>query len=192
LLKNINDILDLSKIEAGRMELNIEDVYVEPLLEELKTTNAGLFIDKPIEVLVEAEEALPPIEADRVRLSQIINNLIGNAIKFTEEGSITLRGFAADDEGDWVCIEVEDTGVGMDEDDLREIFERFRQVGDVGARTEGTGLGLSITRHLVQMHGGVVDVRSKLGEGSAFTVRLPVKHPGAEIGDGPGSESGEG
>jgi PAS domain S-box-containing protein len=183
LLKIINDVLDLSKIEAGRMELNIEEVAIESLLDELKTTTAGLLVNKPVEVLVEVEDDLPPIEADRVRVSQIVNNLIGNAIKFTKEGSITLRGYNADDEG-WVCLEVEDTGVGMDEDDLHEIFERYRQVGEVGVRAKGTGLGLSITRHLVQMHGGVVDVRSKWGEGSAFTVRLPMKHPESEAGEG--------
>jgi signal transduction histidine kinase/putative methionine-R-sulfoxide reductase with GAF domain len=179
LLKIINDVLDLSKIEAGRMELNIEEVFVEPLLEELKTTNAGLLVNKPVEMLVEVEEDLPSIEADRVRISQVVNNLVGNAIKFTEQGSITLRGYAKG-EG-WICLEVQDTGVGLDEDDLQEIFERYRQVGDVGARAKGTGLGLSITRHLVQMHGGEVDVRSKLDEGSTFTVCLPVKHPGDNV-----------
>lgn len=178
LLKIINDVLDLSKIEAGRMELNIEEVLVEPLLEELKTTNAGLLVNKPVEILVEVEEDLPPIEADRVRISQVVNNLVGNAIKFTQEGSITLRGYAK--EKDRVCLEVQDTGVGLNEDDLQEIFERYRQVGDVGARAKGTGLGLSITRHLVQMHDGEVDVHSKLGEGSIFTVSLPVKHPGEQ------------
>jgi two-component system sensor histidine kinase ChiS len=122
-----------------------------------------------------------------VRISQIVNNLIGNAIKFTKEGSITLRGRA--EEQGWVCLEVQDTGIGMNEDDLQEIFERYRQVGDVGARARGTGLGLSITRHLVRMHGGVVDVRSELGEGSVFTVRLPVKYSGS--GDGSGNGASE-
>ncbi|MCP4543604.1 MAG: PAS domain S-box protein [Chloroflexi bacterium] len=185
LLKLINDILDLSKIEAGRMELNIEQVYIDSLLNELRTTNAGLLVGKPIDVRVDVEADLPPIEADRVRISQIVNNLVGNAIKFTERGSITLRGHAG--EQGWVCIEVEDTGVGMDEDDMREIFERYRQVGDVGARAKGTGLGLSITRYLVQMHGGVVDVRSEPGKGSIFTVRLPVEH----TADGDGAGNGE-
>jgi len=132
-------------------------------------------------MLVEAEEDMPPIEADRVRLSQILNNLIGNAIKFTEEGSITLR--ASSDDG-WACIEVEDTGAGMSEGDLQEIFERFRQAEDSPARgTEGTGLGLSITRHLVHIHGGTIDVHSQLGEGSTFTVRLPIsRQPSAVSG----------
>ncbi len=175
LLQIINDILDLSKIEAGRMELNLEDVYVESLLDEIKTSNAGLLINKPVEMLTEVAEGVSEIEADRVRLSQILNNLIGNAIKFTEDGSIMLRAYNADEAG-WVCLEVEDTGMGMDEDGLQEIFERYRQVDDsLTRRAKGTGLGLSITRHLVQMHGGVVDVRSELGKGSAFIVRLPVK-----------------
>ena len=91
LLKLINDVLDLSKIEAGRMELNIEDVYVESLLDEIKTSNAGLLINKPVELLTEVAEGVSEIEADRERLSQILNNLIGNAIKFTEGGNIILR-----------------------------------------------------------------------------------------------------
>ena len=181
LLRIINDILDLAKIEAGRMELNVEEIHIPSLLDEIKTSSAGLLVNKPIEMLVEAEEDMPPIEADRVRLSQILNNLIGNAIKFTEEGSITLR--ASSDDG-WACIEVEDTGAGMSEGDLQEIFERFRQAEDSPARgTEGTGLGLSITRHLVHIHGGTIDVHSQLGEGSTFTVRLPIsRQPSAVSG----------
>ena len=176
LLRIINDILDLAKIEAGRMELDMEKVHVPSLLEDVKTSNAGLLINKPVEMLVEAEKDLPPIEADRVRLSQILNNLIGNAIKFTEEGSITMQAFGKKD--GWAYIEVKDTGAGMNEDDLQAIFERFRRVGSsLTRRTEGTGLGLDITRHLVALHGGTIDVRSQLGEGSTFTVRLPFKQP---------------
>jgi len=177
LLRIINNLLDISKIEAGRMELEMEEVHIPSLFEEVKTSNAGLFVDQPVEMLIEVEDDLPPIQADRVRISQILNNLIGNSIKFTEEGSITLRGFADDEDG-WVRIAVEDTGAGMSEEDLQKIFERFEQ-GESSltrrAEVSGTGLGLSITRHLVEMHGGEIDVQSKPDEGSIFTVRLPIK-----------------
>ncbi len=187
LLRIINDILDLAKIEAGRMELEMEKVHIPALLDEVKTSNAGLLVNKPVEILTEAEQGVPPIEADRVRLSQILNNLIGNAIKFTEEGSITMRAYVdhggQGEKDEWVCIEVQDTGTGMSEGDLQKIFERFRRAGSsLTRRAEGTGLGLDITRHLVEMHGGTIDARSNPGAGSTFTVRLPVRQ-GSEIGD---------
>jgi len=176
LLRIINDILDLAKIEAGQMELEMEEVHIPALLDEVKTSNAGLLINKPVEILIEAEQDLPTVEADRVRLSQILNNLIGNAIKFTEEGNITLRAFGDTDDGGWVCLEVQDTGAGMSEEDLEEIFGRFKQGSSLTRRAEGTGLGLDITRHLVELHGGTIDVHSEPGKGSTFTVRLPVEH----------------
>ena len=175
LLRIINNLLDLAKIEAGRMELDVEEIHIPSLLEEIKTSSAGLLINKPIELLVEVEQDLPSIEADRVRLSQILNNLIGNAIKFTEEGSITLRAFGDTDDGEWVCLEVQDTGAGMSEEDLEEIFGRFKQGSSLTRRAEGTGLGLDITRHLVELHGGTIDAHSQPGEGSTFTVRLPAR-----------------
>jgi signal transduction histidine kinase len=172
LLRLINDVLDLAKIEAGQMTLQLEDVDVAPLLDEVLTSNAGLLVNKPLEVSAEAEDELPPIRADRVRLSQILNNLFSNAVKFTERGEIRLRAFR--DDG-WCAIEVADTGVGLSEVDLGVIFERFRQVDGSAARAQdGTGLGLPITSHLIEMHGGTLDVESAPGQGSTFTVRLPV------------------
>jgi len=184
LLRIINDVLDLAKIEAGHMELSMEEVDIAPLLDEARTSNAGLLVNKPVEMTVEVEEDIPAIEADRVRLSQILNNLVSNAAKFTEEGDITLRAFR---ENGWVCIEVEDTGIGISEDHLEEVFERFRQVdGSSRRRAEGTGLGLAITRHLVQMHGGQLDVSSQVDQGSTFTVRLPIPSQETEASAGDG------
>jgi signal transduction histidine kinase len=178
LLHLINDILDLTKIEAGRLTLNFEDVEIAPLLDEVKVNNAGLLVTKPVEMTVEVESGLPAVRADRVRLSQIMNNLVSNAVKFTEQGQVRLRAFQEDGR---VCLEVQDTGVGIKPGDLDDIFEKFRQVdGSFTRRAQGTGLGLAITRHLVEMHGGNIDVRSQPGQGSTFTVRLPIDRPEAE------------
>jgi len=178
LLHLINDILDLTKIEAGRLTLNFEEVEVAPLLDEVRTNNAGLLVNKSVEMTVEVESGLPAIRADRVRLSQIMNNLVSNAVKFTEQGQVCLRAFQEESQ---VCLEVQDTGVGIKSDDLDAIFDKFRQVdGSFTRRAQGTGLGLAITRHLVEMHGGSINVRSQPGQGSTFTVRLPVQHPEAE------------
>jgi PAS domain S-box-containing protein len=172
LLNLINDILDLAKIEAGTMTLNLEVVEIAPLLKGVKINNAGLLLNKPIEMVVEVEEDLPTIQADEVRLNQILNNLVGNAVKFTDEGTITLNAFRDDS---WLCIDVTDTGIGISDEDMKKIFDRFTQADSSDARrAQGTGLGLAITLHLVQMHGGTIDVQSKPGEGSTFTVRLPI------------------
>ena len=172
LLSLINDILDLAKIEAGRLELNKEPLEVDLLLDAARNNNAGLFIDSPLTFNVATEAGLPKIQADHIRITQVLNNLISNASKFTEEGGVTVRAFK---ENGNVCIAITDTGIGISQEDLDTIFERFRQVdGSFTRRAEGTGLGLPITRHLAEMHGGTLDVHSILGEGSTFTVRLPI------------------
>jgi two-component system sensor histidine kinase/response regulator len=179
LLRLINDILDLAKIEAGRMALNLENVDVAPLLEDIKTNSAGLLVNKPVEMILEVEDRLPSIKADRTRVNQVLTNLVSNAAKFTEQGQVTLRAFREGDE--WICMEVEDTGIGIQEADLENIFEQFRQAdGSFKRRAEGTGLGLAITRHLVTMHGGTISVHSQAGSGSTFTVRLPIQSHAVE------------
>jgi signal transduction histidine kinase len=177
LLSLINDILDLAKIEAGSVSLSLEDVDMAALLDEVKTNNLGFIhkTKKPIELHVAVDGELPLIRADRLRLNQVFTNLVSNAIKFTEKGSITMRAFQEDG---WVRVEVKDTGIGISPEDMKKLFERFRQVdGSNKRRAEGTGLGLSITRYLVQMHGGSIDVHSQVGEGSTFTVSLPISGP---------------
>ncbi len=172
LLALINDVLDLAKIEAGRMRLEIEDVLVGPLLDEIRTSNAGLLLKKPIEMSIEVESGLPAIRCDRLRVQQILNNLVSNAVKFTEEGHVWLRAFR--DDG-MIAIEVQDTGIGISDEDLGTIFEKFRQAdGSFTRRARGTGLGLAITHHLVKLHQGRIDVRSQPGAGTTFTVRLPI------------------
>jgi signal transduction histidine kinase len=178
LLRLINDILDLTKIEAGRMTLTMEIVDVAPLLDDSKVNNLGLLHKRktPVEILIEADEDLPFITADRVRIGQVLNNLVSNAVKFTDEGTITLRAYQVDEER--ICIEVEDTGMGIAKEDQGKLFERFRQVdGSSTRKAEGTGLGLAITRHLVAMHGGELALTSELGKGSKFSIYLPIEQP---------------
>jgi len=182
LLKLINDILDLAKIEAGRMTLNKEDVYLDLLIDEVKTSNIGYLhkMKKSVEFVVTAEDDLPLVKADRVRLSQVLNNLVSNAIKFTDKGHIRLHAYQETDGHDktWVCIDVEDTGIGIAKEDMDKLFERFRQIdGSSTRKVEGTGLGLSITRHLVEMHRGKLEVHSEPGKGSVFTIKLPAYKP---------------
>lgn len=179
LLNLINDILDLAKIEAGRMELNKEEVEIEYLLENLRGSTSGLFLNKPnLELVLEVEPDLPQIYADHVRVTQVLNNLVSNAVKFTDAGRVTVRAFR---QADYIHIAVTDQGIGISEKDLETIFERFRQVdGSFTRRAEGTGLGLPITQHLVRMHGGELLVDSEFGVGSTFTVTFPIPTPSAE------------
>ncbi len=173
LLHLINDILDLAKIEAGRMTLDVEEVNLQALLEEIKVAHLALIHKKDIHLQVTVEPMAFTLQADRLRLHQILTNLISNAVKFTEKGHVTVR--ASRDNDDWMRIEVKDSGIGIEPADLEAIFEEFRQAdGSSTRRAEGTGLGLAITRRLVQMHGGIITVDSIVHQGSTFTVRLPI------------------
>jgi PAS domain S-box-containing protein len=172
LLAIINDVLDLARIEAGRLEMEMQKVEVADIVSAAQKSAEGLLVDDVVEFIVEAEEDLPTIWGDQRRIDQILNNLVSNAIKFTEEGHVALRAYAEDHR---VCLAVEDTGVGIAEEDMDRIFERFEQLNQtVTKQRQGTGLGLAITRELVQLHGGTLEVESELGKGSIFTVRLPV------------------
>ncbi len=173
LLGLINDILDLSKIEAGKMELNFDELDLRPILKGVMSTAVGLVKDRPIELEQHVPEDLPIIWADNTRVRQVLLNLISNATKFTERGKITLSAYYDDE---WVTVSVADTGVGIPPEKLESIFEEFTQVdGSTTRRFGGTGLGLPISRHFVEMHGGKIAVESKEGLGSTFTVRLPIR-----------------
>jgi PAS domain S-box-containing protein len=174
LLAMINDILDLAKIEAGRMTLKTEELDLVLMVEEVKSATMGLFHKKPeVEFQVVIDGELPVIRGDRIRLSQVFINLVSNAEKFTEKGSVKVRAYRQGRH--WNCITVEDTGIGIPEDEISGLFEKFHQVdGSSKRRAQGTGLGLAISKELVQLHGGRIEVRSKYGEGSSFTVWLPV------------------
>ncbi|MDI6097565.1 response regulator [Actinoplanes sp. NEAU-A12] len=182
LLGLINDILDLTKVESGRMELQLAPVRVDTAIEDLLTTLAPLFTGKRL--AVRADLAPVTAHADRLRFRQIVENLLSNAVKFTPEGgSVSVTARAA---GDRVRVVVTDTGVGITTDDLERVFEEFQQVGDPERRHSGTGLGLALTRRLVAAHQGEISLTSEPGKGSAFTVDLPAAsiaassaHPGA-------------
>ncbi len=173
LLAIINDILDLAKIEAGRLELQKEPVALDTFIPQVIETTRVLLKDKPaVELLLEMPDGVPTIEADPVRLRQILWNLLSNAIKFTDEGYVRLT--CRSDDG-WMQFIVEDTGIGIPPDQKDAIFDQFRQVDGSPTRKQGgTGLGLTITRELVTMHGGTIALDSDVGRGTTFTVRLPL------------------
>lgn len=174
LLSLINDILDLSKVEAGKMALTLEEVPVARFARDLAEGVRHLFEDAPVEFRTLVEDDVPPIRADRTRLHQVLLNLVTNSAKFTDEGFVELR-CRLDDSGEAVLFEVEDTGVGIKADHLEVIFEGFRQLEEFPTREQkGSGLGLAISRRLVEMMGGKLQVRSTYGEGSTFWFTVPV------------------
>ena len=177
LLQLINDILDLSKLEEGRMRLSPEPTDLRIFIEEVRMFLAERACSKGIELRTELVGTLPAaVELDTVRMRQILFNLLGNAIKFTEHGWVTLRVFGSPNgDGTWrLMFEVEDTGIGIPADQLDAIFEAFQQVeGQSTRKYGGTGLGLSICKRLVELMGGQITVRSTVGSGSVFTVVVP-------------------
>ena len=178
LLALINDVLDLSKIEAGRIEIHPVNVALDVLVDDCLHTIEPMASNKELRLVKEVETDLPTLFADKVKLEQILTNLLSNAVKFTEEGTITLTARRRDGE---VAIAVADTGIGMPEQALELIFEEFRQVDSTAAREYGgTGLGLSISRHLARLMSGDITVESTVGVGSTFTVRLPARYAGAQ------------
>jgi len=177
LLNMINDILDISKIEAGKMELAFDEVDVTQIIESVHSTARGLVKDKPVQLIVDLEENLPVIQADTTRVRQILLNLISNAAKFTDQGSITIsaRQRTNKDGKPELYLAVTDTGSGISQKDQEKLFIPFSQVdGSPTRKVGGTGLGLSITRMLVELHGGEIGVISAEGRGSTFWFTLPV------------------
>jgi PAS domain S-box-containing protein len=174
LLDLINDILDLSKIEAGKMPLHLEPVSVAELVSELSEALLPILRDRKLAYSVEVIDELAPIRTDRTKLKQVLLNLVSNAVKFTQEGSVTVTVARGQVERG-VRIVVADTGIGIKSEDLRAIFEDFRQIDQSHTREHGgTGLGLSITRKLLGLLGGTIDVVSEYGVGTTFTIELPA------------------
>lgn len=167
----ITNMLDLSKIEAGRMSVFVEKFDVVPLLREVADTTRVLLGGKPIEVIVSTEARVVEMESDPVKVRQIVLNLASNAAKFTQAGRIIIQ---QTEENGMISIAVSDTGIGIKAADLERLFVAFSQVEDAQTKShEGTGLGLAISRELAEMLGGRIGVGSEPGQGSTFTVHLP-------------------
>jgi GAF domain-containing protein len=175
LLSLINEVLDLSKIEAGKLELNPEPVDLARLVDEVIGTAGQLAEKNQNRLIVEAQENLGALNADAMRLKQILLNLLSNACKFTKDGEVALRVRKVADGRDWVELAVADTGIGLIAEQQAKLFQEFSQADSLTARRYGgTGLGLALSRKLARMMGGDVTVTSEPGKGSVFTVRLPV------------------
>jgi GAF domain-containing protein len=174
LLGLINQVLDLSKIEAGKLELNPQTVQLTPLINEVIGTAGQLAEQNNNRLVVDAQKNLGTLTVDAMRLKQILLNLLSNACKFTKQGEVTLRARRVANGRDWIELAVADTGIGMTAEQQAKLFAEFTQAEATTAqRFGGTGLGLAITRKLARMMGGDVTVASEPGKGSVFTVRLP-------------------
>ncbi|MFL4976032.1 MAG: GAF domain-containing protein [Microvirga sp.] len=173
LLGLINDVLDLSKIEAGQLTLALDDYSIGQVVQTVLSGTESLAKAKGLALTAKVQEGLPIGRGDERRLTQVLLNLVGNAIKFTDKGSVEIAAGAADGFFD---IAVRDTGPGIAPDDQKRIFEEFQQVDSSSTRQKGgTGLGLAISQRLVEMHGGTIAVESVLGEGSTFRIAVPVR-----------------
>jgi signal transduction histidine kinase len=178
LLGLINQVLDLSKIEAGKLELNPQTVQLAPLIEEVVGTARQLAEQNKNRLTAEVPDDLGSLTVDPMRLRQVLFNLLSNACKFTKEGEVRLKAKRVADGRDWIELAVADSGIGMTPGQQAKIFEEFTQADSSTAqRFGGTGLGLAITRKLARMMGGDVMVSSEPGKGSVFTVRLPGGAP---------------
>ncbi|MGI9520529.1 MAG: ATP-binding protein, partial [Hyphomicrobiaceae bacterium] len=172
LLGLINDVLDLSKIEAGQLELNVSDYRMEDVVTTVISTAEPLAAEKQLTLAAELAPTLPSGTGDGQRLTQVVLNLVGNAIKFTDAGSVEISVESANGAFE-VCVS--DTGPGISIADQQKIFEEFRQADSSATRKKGgTGLGLAISKRIVEMHGGRIWVESQPGQGSRFTFSLPV------------------
>lgn len=186
----INELLDLSKIEAGEIQLAIARVNVSNLTHSVISDLSSLIRESGLELINNMDDNLV-IEADEAKLRQILTNLIGNALKFTPQGSVTIEGAiisrkdhtehkegqACNSAPEQLKILIKDTGIGIDSHDLKLLFEPYNNISNVNRHIESTGLGLAITQKLVQLHQGNIKVTSQPGQGSEFTVSLPPKQP---------------
>jgi len=178
LLELINDILDISKIGAGKMEMVFEPTDLQEIARGVITTMAGQLADRPVKLLLDLPDKLPVVLADARRIRQVLTNLVGNAVKFTDEGFIKV---SASYDKYQVTMSVEDTGIGIPADRRHAVFEQFEQVDSSSTRRYGgTGLGLPLSREFVRLHGGDMEFESVVGEGSCFYFWIPINGPGAK------------
>jgi len=173
LLGLINDVLDLSKIEAGQLVLELTDYSLQDIAQTVRSTLEPLAADKKLAFKVEVAPKLPPGHGDGRRLTQVLINLVGNAIKFTDAGEVVITGGATDGS---FHLSVRDTGPGISAADQARLFQEFQQANNAITRKKGgTGLGLAISKRIIEMHGGKIWVESQVGQGSTFSFTLPVR-----------------
>jgi len=172
LLALINDVLDLAKIEAGQLTLTLKDYALAEVVRSVVTATEPLATSKGLKLTADLQDDMPIGHGDARRVSQVLLNLVGNAIKFTESGEVEIRAAAANGQ---FAVSVRDTGPGIADADQERIFGEFQQIDNSNTRNKGgTGLGLAISKRMVEMQGGTISVESVLGEGSTFRAVLPV------------------
>ncbi len=173
LLSMIDSILDLSKMEAGKFELDLAEIDPVALVEEVRSLAVGLILDKPVAFVFEPPPFRVRVQGDALRLKQVLMNLVGNAIKFTERGEVRVT---ITHEDRWLRIAIRDTGIGMSQEEMSRLFRPFQQVdGSITRRFGGTGLGLALAQRLIGLMGGQIRVESEKGRGSTFTVEMPLR-----------------
>ncbi len=185
LLNMVNDILDLTRIEAGRMDLTFAEMDLKQLVDSVVSTTSSLIGNKPLDLVVDIPDTLPQVHANRTRMRQVLLNLVSNAIKFTEEGYVMISARELPDrEPAEVLVAVSDTGPGIPGEYRDRLFEPFTQIDSLTPTVPGgSGLGLSICRHLIELHGGRIWVESLPSEGSSFLFTLPVEQAAALAGE---------
>lgn len=168
----IDDLLDITKIESGKIAWKMEPVSLSSVFERTRVITKSLFEKYDLRLIDDIESGLPEVVGDKDRLEQVVINLVSNAVKFTEKGSVTFKARSIKNE---IVLSIIDTGVGIVETHRDSIFEKFKQSGEsLKGRPKGTGLGLPICKEIVEGHGGRIWVESKQGEGSSFTFTLPI------------------
>ncbi|MFK8007128.1 MAG: ATP-binding protein [Saprospiraceae bacterium] len=168
----INTVLDLAKIEAGRLDWNMESTPIEGIIKQATAATSSLFEQKSLPLNLEIEEELPLLNADKDRLVQVVINLISNAVKFTDEGEVRIKAYRQNGS---IIVGVKDSGIGITKEDLPKVFEKFKQVGDtLTDKPKGTGLGLPICKEIIEHHKGDIWVESELGHGSTFMFSIPL------------------
>ncbi|MBP0012319.1 MAG: response regulator [Roseofilum sp. SBFL] len=176
----INDVLDIAKMEAGKVDWKHQPVAITQVIERATVATTSLFSQNDIQLVVEVEENLPSILGDEDKLMQVVINLISNAVKFTDRGMVSCK---AEKRGETVVVQVIDTGIGIQEEDLPKVFEKFKQVGDTLInKPKGTGLGLPICKEIIEHHGGHIWVESEVGVGSTFAFWLPISESKGDMG----------
>ncbi|WP_228850976.1 ATP-binding protein [Aegicerativicinus sediminis] len=168
----INDVLDLAKIESGKMEWNMKPIFLQDAISRAVSSTSSLFEQKGISLKKNIPSDLPLVKADEDKLIQVVINLLSNAVKFTDKGKVTIEAYS---EKDQIIVEVQDTGIGIAEKDKNKVFEKFRQAGDtLTDKPKGTGLGLPICREIIEHHGGIIWMKSEPGVGSTFFFSIPT------------------